>query len=43
MQALRNGAQAYLEVLFEDGRSLPKEAEEDSIVISGSEVVAVTL
>ena len=43
LQALRDGDQAYLEVLFEDGRSLPKEAEEDTIVISGSEVVAVTI
>ena len=41
LEALRDGAQAYLEVLFEDGRSLPKEA--DAIVIPGSEVVAITL
>ena len=43
LQAISDGAQACLKVLFEDGRSLPKDAEEDSIVISGSEVVAVTL
>ena len=43
LEALRDGAQAYLEVLFEDGRSLPKEAEADAIVIPGSEIVAITL
>ncbi len=43
LEALRDGAQAYLEVLLEDGRSLPKEAEEEAIVISDSEVVTVTL
>ena len=41
LEALKDGAQAYLEVLFEDGRSLPKEAE--AIIIPDSEVVTVTL
>lgn len=43
LEALQEGAQAYLEVLFEDGRSLPKEAEAEVIVIPDSEVVTVTL
>ncbi len=43
LEALRDGAQAYLEVLFEDGRSLPKEAEAAAIIIPDSEVVTVTL
>jgi predicted RNase H-like HicB family nuclease len=43
LEALREGAQAYLEVLFEDGRSLPKEAEAEAIIILDSEVVTVTL
>ena len=43
LEALRDGAQMYLEVLFEDGRSLPKEAEAEAIVIPGSEVITVTV
>jgi predicted RNase H-like HicB family nuclease len=43
LEALRDGAQAYLEVLFEDGRPLPKEAQAEAIIIPDSEVVAVTL
>ncbi len=42
LEALQEAAQAYLEVLFEDGRSLPKEAEETTHVVE-SPVVAVTL
>ena len=41
LEALKDGAQAYLEVLFEDGRPLPKEVE--AIIIPNSEVVTVTL
>jgi predicted RNase H-like HicB family nuclease len=43
LEALKDGAQAYLEVLFEDGRPLPKEAEVQAIIIPDSEVVTVTL
>jgi predicted RNase H-like HicB family nuclease len=43
LEALRDGAQAYLEVMFEDGRVLPKEAEAEAIIIPDSEVVTVTL
>lgn len=39
---LREAAQAYLEVLFQDGRPLPKEAEETTEVIPAA-AVAVTL
>ena len=39
---LREAAQAYLEVLFEDGRSLPEEAAGTTEVVDAP-VVAVTL
>ncbi len=42
LEALQEGAQAYLEVLFEDGRPLPKEAEESTQVIDDL-AVAITL
>lgn len=42
LESIRETAQAYLEVLFEDGRSLPKEAEETTQVIA-TPAVSVTL
>ncbi len=42
LEALQEGAQAYLEVLFEDGRPLPKEAEETTHVVEAP-VVAITI
>ena len=42
LEALKEAAQAYLEVLFEDGRPLPKEAEESTQVIDAP-AVAVTI
>jgi len=42
LEAIQDAAQAYLEVLFEDGRPLPKEAEETVEVIPAP-AVAVTL
>ena len=42
IEALQEGAQAYLDVLFEDGRSLPKEAEETAHRVEAPDV-AVTL
>ena len=42
LESLQEAAQAYLEVLFEDGRSLPKEAEDTTQVIDALSV-AVTL
>ena len=42
LEALKEAAQAYLEVLFEDGRPLPKEAEESTQVIDDL-AVAITL
>ena len=42
LDSLRESAHAYLEVLFEDGRSLPKEAQESTEVIS-EPAVAITL
>jgi predicted RNase H-like HicB family nuclease len=41
LEAIQDTAQAYLEVLFEDGRPLPKEAEETTQV-SEVPLVAVT-
>ena len=42
LEALQDAAQAYLEVLFEDGRPLPKEAQEATQVIDAP-AVAVSL
>ena len=42
LEALREGAQAYLEVMMEHNDPMPQEAEEVR-VIPGSEVVTVTL
>ncbi len=42
LEALKEAAQAYLEVLFEDGRPLPKEAEETTQVIDDL-AVAITI
>ncbi|HEU0021397.1 MAG TPA: type II toxin-antitoxin system HicB family antitoxin [Dehalococcoidia bacterium] len=42
LEALHEAAQAYLEVLFEDGRSLPKEAEETTKIVEET-VVAITV
>ena len=42
LEALKEAAQAYLEVLFEDGRPLPKEAEETTQVIDAL-AVAITV
>ena len=42
LEALREGTQAYLEVMMEHNDPLPQEGEEVRI-ISGSEIVAVTL
>ena len=43
LEALREGAQAYLEVLAEHNDPLPTEAEEEVRIIAGAEVVTVTL
>lgn len=42
LESIREAAQAYLEVLFEDGRSLPKETAETTQVIAAP-AVAITL
>ncbi len=42
LNSLREAAQSYMEVLFEDGRSLPKETEKTVEVIPAP-AVAVTL
>ena len=42
LEALREGTQAYLEVMMEHNDPLPQEGEEVRI-IPGSEIVAVTL
>ena len=42
LEALQDGAQAYLEVLFEDGCPLPKEAEETTHVVEAP-MVAITI
>ena len=42
LEALQEGAQAYLEVMMENDDPMPQEGEEVR-VISGSEVVTVTL
>jgi len=43
LEALQEGAQAYLEVMPEHNNPLPQEAEEEVKILSGSEVVTVTL
>ena len=43
LEALQDGAQAYLEVMAEDNNPLPQEAEEDVRIITSAEVVTVTL
>ena len=43
LEALKEGAQAYLEVLVEHNDPLPPEAEKDVIVVPDSPVVTVTL
>jgi antitoxin HicB len=42
MESIREAAQAYVEVLFEDGDPLPKEAEKTTQVIDAP-AVAITL
>jgi predicted RNase H-like HicB family nuclease len=42
LESLREAAKAYLEVLFEEGRSLPKEVTE-KITIIPSDAIAVSL
>lgn len=42
LESIREAAQAYLEVLFEQGRSLPKEVTEKLTIIP-SEAIAVSL
>jgi predicted RNase H-like HicB family nuclease len=41
LNSLREAAQAYLEVLFEDGRPLPEEAEETTEVIDAPAVAVI--
>ena len=43
LEALKEGAQAYLEVMLEHHDPMPQEAEEEIRIISGPEVVTVTL
>jgi predicted RNase H-like HicB family nuclease len=43
LEALQEGAQAYLEVMIEHNDPLPKEVEDEVKIIPGSEVVTVTL
>ena len=43
LEALKEGAQAYLEVMAEHNDPLPQEAEEEVRIISSPEVVTVTL
>ena len=42
LAALKDASQAYLEVLVEDGRALPKEAEETAQIIDAP-AVAITI
>ncbi len=42
LESIREAAQAYLEVLVEEGRPLPKEAE-GKVTISPSPAIAVSL
>jgi antitoxin HicB len=43
MEALQDAAQAYIEVLLEDGGPLPRGEEEVANIIPGSEFVSVTV
>jgi predicted RNase H-like HicB family nuclease len=43
LEALQDGAQAYLEVMMEHNDPLPKEAEEESRILSAPEIVTVTV
>jgi predicted RNase H-like HicB family nuclease len=43
MEALQDAAQAYIEVLLEDGDPLPRGEEEVANIIPGSEFVSVTV
>jgi predicted RNase H-like HicB family nuclease len=43
LEALREAAQAYLEILAKHQQSLPREAEAEVIIIPEAEVVTVTL
>jgi predicted RNase H-like HicB family nuclease len=43
LEALQEGAQAYLEVMIEHNDPLPQEAGEEVRILPGSEVVTVTL
>ena len=43
LEALRDAAQAYLEVLNQHGAPLPEDAQEEVSVINSPDVVAVTV
>ena len=43
MEALQDAAQAYIEVLLEDGDPLPRGEEEVANIIPGSEFVSITV
>ncbi|MCH7744672.1 MAG: type II toxin-antitoxin system HicB family antitoxin [Chloroflexi bacterium] len=43
LEALREAAQAYLEVMYKHGDPLPEEAEEEVTIISSADVVAITV
>jgi predicted RNase H-like HicB family nuclease len=43
LEALQDGAQAFLEVMMEHDDPLPKEAEEESKILSAPDVVTFTL
>ncbi len=43
LEALRDATQAYLEVLLEDGDSLPQEAENQVAIVNSPDVVAVNV
>ena len=43
LEALKDTAQAFLEVMLEHSDPLPQEAEQEFETLSGSEVVTVTL
>ncbi|MCH7746239.1 MAG: type II toxin-antitoxin system HicB family antitoxin [Chloroflexi bacterium] len=43
LEALREAAQAYLEVMHEHGDPLPEEAEQEVTIINSADVVAITV
>ncbi len=43
LDALREAAQAYLEVMHEHGAPLPEQAQEEVMVFNSPDVVAVTV